>query len=169
MTKRRILLKIEIFVLIFAVILGSVTFIMRYKDDQKRLIPFYDSTKQSLDVIFLGSAHTYSSVIPSELYKKFGITSFNYATPGQNFQLIFSCIKEVLEKQQPKLLVIDLFTSLYVCKDIFEVFPHTHTVTDCMSTLSKAKLLNDFFLFDGIFNYKTSFEKFQWKKFKRMI
>ena len=72
MTKRRILLKIEIFVLIFAVILGSVTFIMRYKDDQKRLIPFYDSTKQSLDVIFLGSAHTYSSVIPSELYKKFG-------------------------------------------------------------------------------------------------
>ena len=41
MTKRRILLKIEIFVLIFAVILGSVTFVMRNKNKGYLHLLFY--------------------------------------------------------------------------------------------------------------------------------
>ena len=44
MTKRRILLKIEIFVLIFAVILGSVTFVMRNKNKGYSHLSFYEKS-----------------------------------------------------------------------------------------------------------------------------
>ncbi len=159
MTKRRILLKIEIFVLIFAVILGSVTFVMRYKTDQRKILPFYKESSHSFDVIFLGSSHVHGSIIPSELYKKFGITSFDYATPGQNFQLTFSCIKEVIEKQNPKLLVVDLFTSFYTCRHMFESFG-IHNVTDCMSMFSKHRLLQDFISMNNELNYNIFFELF---------
>lgn len=159
MTRRRILLKIEIFALIFAVLLSSVTFVMRYKKDQKRIISFYNEPKKSLDVIFLGSSHVHCSIIPLELWNKYGITSFDYSTPGQNFQLAFSCIKEVIGKQQPELLVIDLFTSFYICRNMFESFG-IHNVVDCLSLFSKFRLINDFILLSGKPDYKTSFELF---------
>ena len=159
MTKRCILLKIEIFVLIFAVILSSVTFVMRYKKDQRRILPFYKESSNSFDVIFLGSSHVHGSIIPLELWNNYGITSFDYATPGQNFQLIFSCIKEVIEKQNPTLLVIDLYTSFYICRHMFESFG-THNITDCMSMFSKYRLLKDFISTNNELDNNISFELF---------
>ena len=51
MTKRHILLKIEIFVIIFAVILSSVTFVMRNKKETKLISSFYEETKKILSTI----------------------------------------------------------------------------------------------------------------------
>ena len=36
---------------------------------------FYDLNKNSVDVIFIGTSHCYSSFSPQELYNKYNITS----------------------------------------------------------------------------------------------
>ena len=56
------------FVIIFAVILGSVTFVMRNK--------YYflkkNAPNSSLDIVFLGSSHIVNSINPMLLYEKYG-------------------------------------------------------------------------------------------------
>ena len=95
MTKRRILLKIEIFVLIFAVILGSVTFVMRNKNKGYSHLSFYEKSN-NFDILFFGSSHIYCSFNPLQLYNEYGIVSYCRAGSAQIFKLTSEIIKEAL-------------------------------------------------------------------------
>lgn len=117
MTKRRILLKTEIFILIFAVLLGSVTFVMRNKNTAPPTVSsFYKEPINSLDVIFLGSSHMLHALYPLQLYHDYGMASYNYSQYGQPFLLTYKSLKEVLKRQKPKIVVIDIMTVSWLFK-----------------------------------------------------
>ena len=145
MTKRRILLKIEIFVLIFAVILGSVTFVMKNKNAFKYIIPFYNEQKNSLDIVFFGNSHVFNAINPMILYKSYGVVSYNYARPSEKFLAIYKSLKEVLMYQKPKLLVIDLHSITWgIEKWEAERYGTHRTFDNIFFSFNKLKMISDF-------------------------
>lgn len=147
MTKRRILLKIEIFVLIFAVILGSVTFVMRNKNKGYSHLSFYEKSN-NFDILFFGSSHIYCSFNPLQLYNEYGIVSYCRAGSAQIFKLTSEIIKEALPLSSPKLIVVDLYemAKMFGNQRLLKAeraWIH-NTIDDIPFTFSKVKLINNY-------------------------
>lgn len=68
---------------------------------------FYKMPKNSVDVLFFGSSHAASSICPQELYDQYGITSYNLGCEQQNVLVSYYWLKEALNYQNPKAVVID--------------------------------------------------------------
>lgn len=69
---------------------------------------FYEEPKNSLDVIFLGDSSVYKGVSPMKIWKEYGITGYDFASPTQKVWDSYYCIKEVLKYQKPKVIVLDV-------------------------------------------------------------
>lgn len=70
---------------------------------------FYKMPKNSVDVLFFGSSHTASSICPQELYDRYGITGYNLGCEQQNILVSYYWLKEALNYQKPKAVVIDTY------------------------------------------------------------
>ncbi|MGX8704789.1 MAG: hypothetical protein ACSW8H_10135, partial [bacterium] len=60
------------------------------------------------EVWFMGSSHVIMGTLPQELYKEYGIRSYNLADYGQTFALDYWIVKNLLKLSKPKLLVLDV-------------------------------------------------------------
>ncbi len=69
----------------------------------------YKQKKDSIDVVFVGSSHSYKSFIPMELWNEYGITSYNLATSAQSIPCSYYLIKEAIREQHPKVIVLETF------------------------------------------------------------
>ena len=70
---------------------------------------FYNMPRNSVDVLFFGSSHAASSISPQELYDQYGITSYNLGCEQQNILVSYYWLKEALNYQSPKAVVIDTY------------------------------------------------------------
>ena len=70
---------------------------------------FYQMDKNSVDVLFLGSSVAVNNFIPQQLYNDYGIRSYNLASEQQNVLLSYYWLKEALQYQTPKLVVLEAF------------------------------------------------------------
>ncbi len=84
------------------------------KDCYKTCEPFYNSN-QEFDVLFFGSSHVDNGISPLLLWKKYGITSYNFAAPGNYIPSNYFRMYEVLRylksrgKQLPEVIVMDIY------------------------------------------------------------
>ena len=96
---------VSFFVLLFFAILFCSN-ILEYKEARKIYTPFFNS-KTNFDVIFLGTSHMYNHVLPMELWKTHGISSYNWgyanSTPCENYYLL----KDIIKHTSPKVIVAD--------------------------------------------------------------
>lgn len=67
---------------------------------------FYE-TDERYDVIYLGSSHAVMGVLPMEIWKEYGITSFNLANGGQKLNGDYWILRNALEQKKPRLVVLD--------------------------------------------------------------
>ena len=95
----RIIGRIGLFSLIFAVILYylSWVFIPKNNLDQAGMRDvsangILSEKKETIDVLILGDSEAYSSIIPMEMYEKYGFTSYVLATPGQPLYIPKHCL-----------------------------------------------------------------------------
>lgn len=92
--------------LVFA-ILGCAD-LLEYKEGRQKYTPFFES-QTNFDVVFLGSSHMWNSMLPMELWKEYGISSYNWGysncTPAETYYLI----PEILKYTDPEVLVMDLY------------------------------------------------------------
>lgn len=149
MTKRRILLKIEIFALIFAVLLSSVTFVMRNKKQTKLIASFYDEPKKSLDVVFLGTSHMLNAISPLQLYNDYGICSYNYSSDSVPLLLSYNALKSITKYQNFKIACIDLLGIQYTTENSYrawnDLYPWFHFLVDEIPIfLDKTILINQY-------------------------
>ncbi len=160
MTKRRILLKIEIFALIFAVLLSSVTFVMKEKTG---ILTFHKKQNNNIDVVFCGTSHMMNGVLPLDLYKDYGIAAYNISTSGQPFKASYEVVKDAVLHNHLKLIVIDLLAITWEFGDETEwkkIHPYYHRISDNFCFLSKIKIAHniashyndDFHIFYEIMN-----------------
>ena len=80
--------------------------------NKKRFEDFYKLPKNSLDIVFLGSSHSYCTFDPEIFDKKLNINSFQMGMPLQHPDSTYYTLKEVLNYQKPKLVVMEVYWDL---------------------------------------------------------
>ncbi len=66
----------------------------------------------AVDILFLGSSHTYRSFDP-RIFAEYGYRSFNLGTTGQTPINSYYILKKYFPKLQPRLIVMDIYRELY--------------------------------------------------------
>lgn len=69
--------------------------------------------EKNLDVVFVGPSTIYNNFMPTEAYKNYGYTSYNYAGAGQTINVTKYAISEVVRVQKPQLVVVELNSVSY--------------------------------------------------------
>lgn len=114
--KKKELIRSIAFLLLFALLLtaASLVFDRKYACDYfTRVRGFYNEPEDSMDVIFYGTSHMYCTVSPLELWKDSGLHSYVLATQQQPLLATYYYMKESLEHQSPKLMVLELLGACY--------------------------------------------------------
>lgn len=76
--------------------------------------------ENSIDVLVLGSSDAQYSFVPSFFYEDTGLYSYVRGTPCQPLEVSYEMLKESLKTQNPKLVVLEVFTALplrSICED----------------------------------------------------
>ena len=81
--------------------------------NRERLKGFYLEENNSLDVVFLGASEVYSDFSPGYAYDKHGVTSYLFSTQANSMLNYKAQLKNVLSRQNPDLIVIELNGALY--------------------------------------------------------
>lgn len=116
MKKATICIRTISFCLTFCLLFSLVTQIMKDKrcegeyDVTNKVKGFYREPENSLDFVFVGSSQLYAHVAPAVLYRDYGITSYDFAANEQPLWISYYYIKEALKHQQPKAVVLEVFT-----------------------------------------------------------
>ena len=113
--------KIVVFLLCLAGILLILNEILKYKsnDGIDQMQALYANEENSIDVLFMGSSHSYSNINTGVLYDEFGIAGFDYGGAEQLLWNNYYWLVEALKTQRPKVIVLELF-STGVIKDDFQ-------------------------------------------------
>ncbi len=103
------LFKVIIFILIFVLILSLLMKILIRKGDGigSDVYSFYDIEENTLDMIFFGSSHSYSTFSPYKIEELTGLKSYNFATQQQPINITYHFMVEALKTQKPKYFVLE--------------------------------------------------------------
>lgn len=64
--------------------------------------------ENSLDVLFLGTSHTFCTVDPNLIWNDVGVTTYNLASSAQDMNATLFYLKEALKTQQPKVVFVEM-------------------------------------------------------------
>lgn len=78
---------------------------------------FYSEPKNSLDVLFVGSSNVSKGISPIELWSKTGIPSYNRSTQGQTMWTSYYILKDALNYQSPKVVVVNIDGCFISCNE----------------------------------------------------
>ena len=98
-----------VIIFIFLFIICSNIFVLKGNYYGSDVISFYNLKKNSLDIIFLGSSHSYASFSPDIIFKDTNLKSYNFATQQQPIYITYHYMKETLKTQKPKYFVLETF------------------------------------------------------------
>ena len=82
----------------------------KYLDSTYRWKAFYALPENSVDVLGLGTSHTYESINPAVLWDKYGVTAFDLCGSAQPMPNTYWFFKEALKTQSPKAVLLDLYS-----------------------------------------------------------
>lgn len=85
----------------------------RADHNRERLKGFYNESKESLDVVILGASEVYSDFAPGYAYEYAGVTSYLFATQANSILNYKSQLQNILSRQNPDLIVIELNGAVY--------------------------------------------------------
>lgn len=86
---------------------------------QKRFDDFYALPPNTLDMVFIGSSHSYCTFDPENFDEALGISSFQMGTPLQHPDTTYYSLREIYNTQTPKVVVMELYWG--VLGDEFEM------------------------------------------------
>lgn len=94
--------------MINGILLPKYNFFNAYWPTSPTYSQFYRMEKNSIDVLFMGSSVTMNYFSPLQIYKDFGIRSFNLGGEQQSPFLSYYWLKEALRYQKPQAVVMDV-------------------------------------------------------------
>ena len=101
-----IISNIMIFIIIFHFL--TILFVRKANGYGTDIFNFYKLEKNSIDILFLGSSHTYTAFNPYLIEEKTGLNGYILATQQQPIWITYYYYKEALKYQKPKYVVIDV-------------------------------------------------------------
>lgn len=66
----------------------------------------------TVDVLYIGSSHVFSTISPEDIFMKFGMTGYVLSSSCQRIWQSYYYMMEALETQSPKCVVVDTFCAL---------------------------------------------------------
>lgn len=127
--------------------------------NKKRFEDFYNLKNDSLDMVFVGSSHSYCTFDPEIFDKKLGTNSFQMGMPLQHPDSTYYTLREVLEYQKPKVVVMEIYWDLL--KNDFEI----NQVKMLFQVLQNERLKNEYikesFPLEEKVKYNISILKYQ--------
>lgn len=105
--KLNIFISYILFTCIFAGALLGVNSILKDKNTYCKYEEFHKEVKQ-FDVLLFGSSHMELSISPMELWKEYGIISYNFGNPAEDLNITYWLMKNAIEVNKPKAIVMDL-------------------------------------------------------------
>ena len=107
------------------------------RDDAERKFGSFFSEKQDIDVFFMGTSHVLDGVTPMELWRDYGISTYNMATSSETLGMTEQILKLCIQTHKPKVAVIDVY---YIDKpdDLEWTYSYRHLFFDAVP-LSPAK------------------------------
>lgn len=101
------LVSIAIFVLIMY--FASRLLCLKTKDGSGQCLGMYAQSRDTVDVVMLGTSHMYCDVNPAILWEQDGIASYVFGAAEQPLWITYYYLIEVCKYQSPKLVVLDLY------------------------------------------------------------
>lgn len=78
----------------------------------------------TIDVLVVGDSQAYASIIPMELWKEYGFTTYVCATPAQYLSETLKYAYKTLEHQKPKMIILEasaIYRSMPLSSPILEI------------------------------------------------
>lgn len=94
-------------IIVFSMMLTSVSKIVKYKYSDEKYRIFYDNPTD-FDVLFFGASVVHYSEYPMQLWHDYGITSYNMGNDSERLSMTYYNILNALDYANPKLIVVDL-------------------------------------------------------------
>ena len=100
-------------------LLIPLTNITERKSSDNKYADFFQD--RSYDVLFMGTSHVMNGVFPMELWKDYGITSYNFGGHSNQMATTYWVMENALDYVTPKVMVIDCLSlsSDWKCSDKF--------------------------------------------------
>ena len=80
----------------------------RRDDSARKYAPFFEE-KQDIDVLFLGTSHVLDGVSPMELWRDYGVTSYNMGNSSEPLDVTEWVLRIAMQTHKPKVAVIDVY------------------------------------------------------------
>lgn len=77
--------------------------------NEKRFNEFYSLERDSLDLVFFGSSHSYCTFDPLIFNNELGISAYQMGMPLQHMDSTYYTFREVLNYQSPKAAVVEVY------------------------------------------------------------
>ncbi len=71
---------------------------------------FYAEPENSIEVLFIGSSTMFCTADPLVLYEEYGITSYDFGSSAQPFELSLLYMQEALKTQKPKVIMLEVLS-----------------------------------------------------------
>jgi len=105
----RFLKMLALLIPLAALVLVSQSTLFYHSDhDGERVRGFYSEPPHSLDVVVLGASEVYSGFSSAYAYDYSGLTSYIYSYGSNPGTLYLSQLREILARQNPQLIVIEI-------------------------------------------------------------
>ena len=130
-----------IFLCIVLFCFNAVSATMQRKESRVEYKDFYKN-KNKIDVLFMGSSHVLYSILPMELWSEYGIASYNMGEAQSTIPEIYWTLKNSLDYQKPKLVVVDLYNLEREEKVVEAKYLHNYTDTLPLS-VNKVNMVYD--------------------------
>lgn len=103
-------IKIILFSILVISMLGGILSIFNYKDmgGGGGFQRFYQADKNSIDVLFFGSSHAHCTIDHGLLWDQYGMAGYTLSAGSQEIDSTYYFVKEALEKQTPKVIVVEV-------------------------------------------------------------
>lgn len=103
-----------VFVALLVGVMSGVNWLFQMKkmDGCYPVQMFYKQEKNTVDVLCLGSSHTYTNINPAVLWDEYGIASYDLAGSNQPLWNTYYYFKEALKYQTPELVVVDVYRAV---------------------------------------------------------
>ncbi len=106
---------------IIALGINKLNYIVRPTDTDDaygQIETFHSLPQNSVEVIIFGSSHAFRGFHTMELYEKYGIGAYNYGWNWQSISTTKTFVKDALQVQNPKVVLIETFNVAEVMKDV---------------------------------------------------
>lgn len=141
MNRRKLIIRGVVILVVTCLMLELTAYVLRRNTGYEKNQEFYRSDEE-YDVLFFGSSHVTMGVLPMELWHNYGITSYNLANQGQTIPADYWLLRAALERKNPSLVVMDVYT-LYD-EQKYSVIEYVHSSFDPMPmSATKVQAIRD--------------------------